>query len=194
MPSVRILSDGGAAIIVDDVAYEKKAGQPTFGIVDSTPDVSNIQAETFLWDDSRVYGGSNHRTWTAGEMAVAGWAKTGSVYHYASVYPTPMNGSWYTVYTTPAAGIIRVGLTGYFNNEPDVYIRFNGTDQTECGSYPWGHDIRVTDWDSTWGRAQIDDRSYAFSVGAGVLIECNAACYYGASGVKTLLRFLPNSY
>jgi len=58
-------------LIYDGVAYEKEGqsfGDITSGGVYGQTHISGV---TFTLDDSGVEGGSNHRAWTAGEMAVA---------------------------------------------------------------------------------------------------------------------------
>jgi hypothetical protein len=118
MAWVRIGVNGGDCIIVDGVAYGKVTvpPQPTSGAITATPDIINIIEREFDYDDSIVWGGNNHRTWSACEMGIAlyGDGNQGSV---------TSHNSWANIYTALSAGMVRV----YGQNDVSFRIKLNGT-------------------------------------------------------------------
>jgi len=76
-------------------------------------DLFDVQAFTWNLDDSNVSGGSDHRTWTAEEMAVTTLA---GHYEYYSGGATPK-----TLLVAPAAGIFRV-----VKKKVGAWVKLNG--------------------------------------------------------------------
>jgi hypothetical protein len=185
MPSVRIGWNAGNVIIVDGVAYEIKDGQPTPGTPTGTPTISNIAGFTWAVDDSNIPGGSNHRVWTACEVAIAGWGSTGGTSHRHVISPVT-NGIWYDTYVTPSAGVIRVTSAGYFEG-PHMCVRFNGGNTVCDGQNDW----RACDWDSCWPADSAWNTCPGFTVAAGTTI--GLYCYAGGPS-NMQLRFLPQTY
>ncbi len=128
MAWVRIGNDGGACIIVDGVAYGKVTNpvQPTSGAITDTPDVINISEIVFDNDDSNVWHGPNHRTWSACEVGIAKYVPG----NQGSVLSQP---TWVTLYTAPSAGVVRTyGMGG--GDGLNYSIKLNGTILTTTAS------------------------------------------------------------
>ena len=121
MPSVRIENDGGDVINIDGVIYTKASGQPSMGDITAVPTTTNITEYTWKYDDSRVDGGSNHRTWTAEEMAVCAYG-TGNQGYIATV-EVP----YQLIFTAPSPGIIRVWII----SSAGLRIQINSTSHTD---------------------------------------------------------------
>jgi len=123
MSTIYSAIDRGDALIYDGVAYEKKGqnfGNITSGGVYGQTDISGV---TFTLDDSGVEGGSNHRVWTAAEMAVARYVAANfgqrSAFQMAALSQTSRN--WIGMCAAPN-GDIYASVTG-----GDIYKQSGGT-------------------------------------------------------------------
>jgi len=117
MANMKFLNDHGQVIVHDGVPYRKLSGQPSIGVPNATTlpdDLFDVQAYTWTYDDSNVSGGSDHRIWTAEEMAVA------SLSQFDITGPS-LSGGTHTIFTAPGAGVCRLwgwdGFTWYVNGQ-----------------------------------------------------------------------------
>lgn len=105
--------DAGDAIVISGVAYHRNASNPICHSADTTPgsgDVLDIDKYTWSRDDSNVSSGTDHRTWTACQMAVAEEINGGELEIAAEDFDV-----YQDLVTAPAAGIIRVWT------DPSIY-------------------------------------------------------------------------
>ena len=115
MANMKFLNDHGQVIVHDGVPYRKLSGQPSMGMPNASlqsGDLTNIQEYTWTYDDSNVSGGSDHRIWTAEEMAVASLPQF-NVTHWSYAGTR-------TLFTAPSAGVCRLwgsNVTWYVNGQ-----------------------------------------------------------------------------
>jgi len=111
-PNILLGNDAGETAYIDGIVYRRLPEQPQLGIPNKSiqpGDVQNIQPFTWNYDDSNVFEGENHRTWSGVEVGVSTYVggNGGSVQAQSSGWSA-------TLLTAQGSGVVR--LWGYNNN------------------------------------------------------------------------------
>lgn len=181
MTNKRVLYNIGCSFTDSNgIVYRLKAGQPTTGINNySIGNEQRINGTTYTYDfdDAMVDHGSNHRTYTCGQVGVMSLPEHYRIWRWNQVeggiarYQNS-NGSWSTSWTVPTDCIMRVHLQtpaswsggGIYGGQK---IRINGTLVATINS------------PDSYGK-QYQVRAFAIPVQGGHVVTVTD-CYYESS-------------